>query len=160
MRSLYPQLLASLGATLGAFSLGNVVAWSSSALPKIEEEMDLAGAENWIVSIFMIGAAFVPWFAAISFNLIGKKWSLILLSLPFIIGWVSLYFASSPISFIIGRFLTGFAGGAFVLAAPAYTAEIAETKYRGTLGTLMCLMCGLGILFVNLNCNTDWRGIA
>ena len=66
--------------------------------------------------------------------------------------------ASSPWTFILGRFLTGFAGGAFVLAAPAYSAEIAETKYRGALGTVMCLMCGLGILFINLNCNTDWRG--
>ena len=45
-----------------------------------------------------------------------------------------------------------------MLAAPAYIAEIAETKYRGALGTLMCLMCGLGILFINLNCNTDFRG--
>ena len=45
-----------------------------------------------------------------------------------------------------------------MLAAPAYSAEIAETKYRGALGTVMCLQCGLGILFINLNCNTDWRG--
>ena len=93
-----------------------------------------------------------------SFNIIGKKWSLVLLSLPFITGWLLLYFALSSVSFIIGRFLTGFAGGAFVLAAPAYIAEIAETKYRGALGTLMCLMCGLGILFINLNCSTHFRG--
>ena len=95
---------------------------------------------------------------AISFNFIGKKWSLILLSLPFISGWILLYFASSPIAFIIGRFLTGFAGGAFVLAAPAYSAEIAETKYRGALGTVMQLMVTLGILFINVNCSTNWKG--
>ena len=50
-------------ATLGAFSLGNVVAWSSSALPQIEEEIVLDGGRNWIVSVYMIGAALVPWFA-------------------------------------------------------------------------------------------------
>ena len=98
--------------------------------------------------------------SAISFKIIGKKWSLIALSLPFISGWILLCLASSPLTFIIGRFLTGFAGGAFVLAAPAYSAEICETKYRGALGTVMCLMCGLGILFINLNCNTDWRGLS
>ena len=43
--------------------MGNVVAWSSSALPKIEEEISLEGEKNWIVSIFMLGAAVVPWFA-------------------------------------------------------------------------------------------------
>ena len=50
-------------ATLGAFSLGNVVAWSSPALPQIEEEIVLDGGKNWIVSVYMIGAALVPWFA-------------------------------------------------------------------------------------------------
>ena len=55
-------------------------------------------------------------------------------------------------------FLTGFAGGAFVLAAPAYSSEIAETKYRGALGTVMQLMVTLGILFIQVNCNTDWKG--
>ena len=54
--------------------------------------------------------------------------------------------------------LLGFAGGAFVLAAPAYSSEIAETKYRGALGTLMQLMVCCGILFINVNCSTDWRG--
>ena len=57
------------------------------------------------------------------------------------------------------RFLTGFAGGAFVLAAPAYSAEIAETKYRGALGTVMQLMVTLGILFINVNCSTNWKGL-
>ena len=46
----------------------------------------------------------------------------------------------------------------FVLAAPAFSSEIAETKYRGTLGSMMQLMIGIGILFINVNCETDWRG--
>ena len=45
-----------------------------------------------------------------------------------------------------------------MLAAPAYSAEIAETKYRGALGTVMQLMVTLGILFINVNCNTNWKG--
>jgi MFS family permease len=58
---------------------------------------------------------------------------------------------------LAGRILTGFSGGAFVLAAPSYTAEIAEAKYRGALGVLMQLMMCFGILFINVNCNTDWK---
>ena len=30
-------------------------------------------------------------------------------------------------------------------------------RYRGALGTCMQLMVTLGIFFVNLNCETDWR---
>ena len=44
------------------------------------------------------------------------------------------------------------------MAAPAYSAEIAETKYRGALGSLMQVMVCLGMLFVNINCSTNWRG--
>ena len=43
------------------------------------------------------------------------------------------------------------------MAAPAYITEIAETKYRGSLSTMMQLMVNTGILFINLNCSTDWR---
>ena len=35
--------------------------------------------------------------------------------------------------------LSGFAGGAFLLSAPAYTSEIAEKKYSGALGTVFQL---------------------
>ena len=59
---------------------------------------------------------------------------------------------------LLGRFITGFCGGMFILAAPAYSSEIAETKYRGALGSLMQVMVCLGMLFVNVNCSTDWRG--
>ena len=69
----------------------------------------------------------------------------------------------------------------FVLAAPAYSSEVAEARYRGALGSLMqvnlcTILCStvlyitiqysslmqvmvcLGMLFVNINCDTDWRG--
>ena len=183
----------STSATFGAFSLGNVIAWPATAINGIKDEedgIDIESTEAWIVSIFMIGAAIVPWiacelrfqlseilklslFAAFAFNFIGKKWSLVGLSIPFIGGWLLLVFATNSAMLLIGRFITGstwtifmkflnsllgFAGGAFVLAAPAYSSEIAETKYRGILGTMMQLMVCVGILFINLNCETDWRG--
>ena len=90
----------------------------------------------------------------------GKKVTMMVVSVPIFLGWLAIILAHHVALLYTGRFLTGFAGGAFVLAAPAYSAEICETKYRGALGTVMCLMCGLGILFINLNCNTDWRGLS
>jgi len=165
--SLLPQLIPTLGATLGAFSLGNVLVWSASALNDIEDEGQLVlntSQQALVGSIFSIGAAVVPFVAALAFPRIGKKWFLISLALPFIAGWIVLLLAktgdvaSHYWMLLLGRLLTGFAGGAFVLAAPAYVAEIAETKYRGTLGTLMQLMVTLGILFMNILCGqVDWQ---
>ena len=79
MYSFIPQFIATLGgnyrlinqrddrkcsATFGAFSLGNVIAWPSSALLSLTADIPLTDTEeNWTVSIFMLGAALVPWFA-------------------------------------------------------------------------------------------------
>jgi SP family facilitated glucose transporter-like MFS transporter 8 len=49
---------------------------------------------------------------------------------------------------MVGRFITGMMGGAFSLAAPAYTSEISEKEIRGTLGTIFQLMVTFGVLFV------------
>ena len=121
-----------------------MIAWPSSVLEKINLS---DSTESWIVSIFMIGAALVPWVAcnaifdsntwqytcknvsAAAFQFIGKKWTLMVVSVPFIGGWVLLTFAKEDAAMLlIGRFITGFCGGMFVLAAPAYSSEIAETK--------------------------------
>ena len=45
--------------------MGTVIAWPSSALPKIETEIVLGEAKNWVVSIVMTGAALVPWVAGL-----------------------------------------------------------------------------------------------
>lgn len=47
-----------------------------------------------------------------------------------------------------GRFILGMAGGAFAVAAPCYTSEIAEKEIRGALGSYFQLMVTFGILFV------------
>merc|ERR1712241_63551 len=160
MHSFVPQFIATLGATFGAFALGNVISWTSNSLQdnQIPADLgDLGAAEAWVVSMFMIGAACVPWVATVAFQFIGKKWTLISVSIPFIAGWLLLLLAKNNAMLLVGRFITGFCGGMFVLAAPAYSSEIAETKYRGALGTMMQLMISCGILFINLNCSTDWR---
>ena len=97
-------------------------------------------------------------FSAAAFKFIGKKWTLISVSIPFMMGWLLLVIAKNSAMLLVGRFITGFCGGMFVLAAPAYSSEIAETKYRGALGSLMQLMVCLGMLFVNVNCSTNWKG--
>jgi len=158
--SIVPQLIATFGATLGAFGLGTVVSWPSNALLQIREEDNIqlsTAQESLVSSIAFIGAVLVQVVGAFAFPIIGKKWSLIGLVFPFIGGWVLLLTASNYAMLLIGRFLTGFSGGSFVLAAPAYVADIAEPKYRGALGSTMQLMVNIGILFNNVNCNTNWR---
>ena len=86
---------------------------------------------------------------------LGCKFTMILLAIPFTAGWICLVITEplqveTPTLFYIGRFLTGFGGGAFALAAPTYVSEIAETSIRGSLGNLMQLMVTIGMFFTNL----------
>ena len=68
--SFFSALLFKLdfySATFGAFALGNVISWTSNSLQDTQIPADLGelgAAEAWVVSIFMIGAACVPWVAS------------------------------------------------------------------------------------------------
>ena len=98
--------------------------------------------------------------------LLGPKWTMILMSIPAVGGWICLIIGKpldesiDPISlFYIGRILTGFGGGAFTLAAPLFVSEIAEVRIRGALGALMQFQVTIGICFVNalsINNAVDW----
>jgi MFS family permease len=77
----------------------------------------------------------------------GRKWTMLGLVLPFIIGWALVIWAQNFVMLLIGRFVIGLAGGAFCVSAPQYSAEIAEKEIRGIVGTFFQLLIIAGILF-------------
>lgn len=81
-------------------------------------------------------------------DLIGRKRTMLALIIPFSIGWSFIIWPTSVTMLYIGRFLIGFAGGAFFVVAPAYIGEIASKNIRGTLASYLQLMVTVGILFV------------
>lgn len=81
-------------------------------------------------------------------NKLGRKTTMLLLVLPFTVGWLLVIFALNFSMMLIGRFLIGLAGGAFCIAAPQYTAEIAEREIRGTLGSFFQLLVVSGLVFI------------
>ena len=90
----------------------------------------------------------------------GKKWTMMILSVPIFCGWVCLITASSVHILYCGRFLTGFAG-AFSMLAPGFIAEICEVEVRGALASFMQVMTMLGLLFTYaIGAVMDWRDIS
>ena len=61
---------------------------------------------------------------------IGRRWTLILLTIPVTLGWICLLIPAykidieTPILFYIGRLLTGLGGGGFALAPNVYVTEV------------------------------------
>lgn len=103
---------------------------------------------SWISSMITLGCAISCLPVGLLMNKYGRKTTMLSLVLPFTIGWVLVIWAQNFTMMCIGRLLIGIAGGAFCIAAPQYTAEIAEKEIRGTLSSFFQLMMVTGILFV------------
>ncbi|XP_043278855.1 facilitated trehalose transporter Tret1-2 homolog [Venturia canescens] len=145
-----PQYVAGLSASLGAFSAGLVYGWTS---PAGEDGANLIYAFDidsedfsWISSIFNVGAATICIPVGILTNVMGRRRSMLLMTLPFTVGWACVIWPSSLGLLIFGRFLLGVGGGAFCVTAPMYTAEISDTETRGRLGSYFELLLCAGIL--------------
>lgn len=95
-----------------------------------------------------LGAASVCIPIGILINILGRKMTMLLLVIPFTIGWILLIWAQNLAMMILGRVLLGIAGGAFCVTAPMYTGEIAQKEIRGSLGSYFQLMLTVGILFI------------
>lgn len=73
---------------------------------------------------------------------------MLLLIVPFSVGWALLLWPQNVYMLYLGRFSVGLAGGAFFAAAPVYIGEIASNENRGRLCSYFQLMVTAGILYV------------
>lgn len=150
-------------ANLGVFAAGCNKGWSSPVRRYLVNTSDSASDFQpaydfvirpedfvWIASLVSLGAAVsCPLFGSIC-KLAGRKLTMLLLVIPFTIGWALITFPTNVTMLIVGRFLLGMVMGAFCVAVPMYTGEIAEPKIRGTLGTYfeIFFVCGSEIPYV------------
>ncbi|XP_030372317.1 facilitated trehalose transporter Tret1-2 homolog isoform X2 [Scaptodrosophila lebanonensis] len=162
-----PQYVAALAAAGGAFAAGTLLGWTSPAQTEIQKgtayDFDVSEDQySWVSSAMTLGAACVCIPIGFLINFIGRKWTMLLLVLPFTIGWAMLIWASNLGMMYASRFLLGIAGGAFCVTAPMYTGEIAQKNIRGTLGSFFQLMITIGILFVyaiGAGLNVFWMSV-
>ncbi|XP_076650151.1 facilitated trehalose transporter Tret1 [Halictus rubicundus] len=146
-----PQYVASLSSTLGALAAGMVLGWTSSAGTDgirlaTEYGFPISDTEfSWMGSLTTLGAGVICVPIGILTDLIGRKTSMLLMVVPFTVGWLVIILSNSVVMFYVGRFITGFASGAFCVAAPMYTAEISESSIRGSLGSYFQLLLTIGI---------------
>ncbi|XP_030554114.1 facilitated trehalose transporter Tret1-like isoform X1 [Drosophila novamexicana] len=146
------QYLAGLSASFGGFCLGSSEGWSGPVQHSI-----LAGTAykftptlddfTWTASLFHLGAASMCMPSGVLIAAFGRKLVMLLLAVPFFLGWACILFAQHVCMLFIGRFVLGACSGAYSVAAPIYTTEIAEVKSRGIMGFFFQLMIVNGTLF-------------
>lgn len=150
----WPQYVAGLSAAGGAFAVGTALGWSAPAGPRLVDEdqyFPITKSQfDWVASIFTLGCAISCLPIGFLMKKFGRKWTMISLVAPFMVGWGLIIWAQNFAMLLIGRLVIGIAGGAFCISAPQYSAEIAEKEIRGTIGSFFQLLIITGILFVYL----------
>jgi len=126
-----------------------------------------SGLEGLIVSLFSLGAIVMA-FPVISSYFVdtwGRKPSIVLGGLIFILGGILQATASSMVQMFIGRFTAGLSIGLLSVVVVLYQSEMAPASLRGAFSTLYQLMITFGILIaaivdqVMVNHANGWRWV-
>ncbi|AIF46608.1 D-galactose transporter GalP [Dyella japonica A8] len=156
---MFTCVLAALAGLMFGLDIGVI----SGATQFIQAEYQVSDHTiEWIVSAMMFGAAVgavgAGWLSAT----LGRKRSLILGAVLFVLGSLLSGFAWSPETLIAARVVLGLAIGLATFTAPLYLAEVAPEHIRGAMISTYQLMITIGILvaFLSdtaLSYNGAWR---
>ncbi|CAI9538664.1 unnamed protein product [Staurois parvus] len=162
-RNLY---LATLAAVLGPLSFGFVLGYSSPAISDLKNAEDPRlildkGAASWFGLCVTIGAAVGGLFGGWMVDRIGRKVTLIICSVPFVLGFTLIISAQNVWMLLGGRLLSGLASGITSLVVPVYISETSHPGVRGLLGSCVQLMVVSGIVGSYIaGMFLDWRWLA
>ncbi|XP_029467728.1 solute carrier family 2, facilitated glucose transporter member 8 isoform X2 [Rhinatrema bivittatum] len=158
--------LATFAAVLGPLSFGFVLGYSSPAISDLSKTDDphlrLDKTEaSWFGSIVTIGAVMGGLLGGWLVDRLGRKLSLMLCSVPFIFGFMTIISAKNVYLLYTGRMLTGLASGVTSLVVPLYISETAHPRVRGALGSCVQLMVVTGIVGAySAGMVLEWRWLA
>lgn len=137
-----------------AFTAGIALAFASPVIPKLNGTTEnplpkplTPQQESLIAGILSLGVATGPIITAYLSDKIGRKKTMLIFSLPVIISFVTMAYATNVNWFYLARFLQGVGISVSFSVLPMYTAEISEDHNRGTLGCSMSVFCATGLLF-------------
>ncbi|KAM6169694.1 solute carrier family 2, facilitated glucose transporter member 6 [Rhynchocyon petersi] len=158
--------LATFAAVLGNFSFGYALVYTSPVIPALEHSSDPALhlteiQSSWFGSVFTLGAAAGGLSAMVLSDFLGRKLSIMFSAVPSAAGYALMAGARGFWMLLLGRTLTGFAGGLTAACIPVYVSEISTPQVRGALGATPQLMAVFGSLSLYaLGLLLPWRWLA
>ncbi len=141
-------ILAALAGLMFGLDIGVI----SGAQDFIKQEFRIGDDQiSWIVSAMMYGAAAGALAAGWLSSALGRKRSLMMGAVLFVVSSLLCSAAWSPEALIAGRFVLGVAIGIASFTAPLYLAEVAPERIRGAMISMYQLMITIGILVAFLS---------
>lgn len=132
---------------LGGFLFGFDTAVISGAEQAIQKYWALSDLQHgFTISIALIGTVTGAFLGRLPADKLGRKTSLVIIAIIFLIGSLGTAFTTSWYLFVILRFIGGLGVGASSVIAPIYISEISPAAARGRLVILFQFNIVLGIL--------------
>jgi sugar porter (SP) family MFS transporter len=145
---------------LASFLFGFNTAIISGALLYITDEFHLTILNQGIlVSSIILGAILSALIGGTLADILGRKISLFITALIFLVGTTLIYFTDEFSLIVVGRFIQGMGVGFSSILAPLYFSEISPIKYRGAVVSINQLSIVLGVVIAYLinYSYVDWR---
>lgn len=150
-------LVAAIAGMLYGYDTG-VISW---ALLELTEEFNLtAGLKQMVAASILLGAVVGALTCSWLSDRCGRRGTLLMLAVVFIVGALWCADASDSVVLALGRLVLGFAVGGATQTAPMYVAELSPPAYRGRLVLCFQIAIGVGLLIATLGGVADsisWR---
>ncbi|CAG9857639.1 unnamed protein product [Phyllotreta striolata] len=151
--SLY-QYYSCFTATLTFVVSGMHYSWTSPSLPALlaaDSPVPVTESDGyWLANMPMFGAVAGSLSAPLLVDLLGRRRTIMLCSVPYILSWIMILFAGRIELMLAARFIAGISDGWGFSAVPIYIGEITEPKIRGLFGSSVSVAYILGMLLINI----------
>lgn len=142
-------LFIALSAALGGLLFGYDTAVISGAIGNLTEYFQLNPVETgWAISSALVGCLIGAFFSDYLSNRLGRKTTMIITAILFILNSIGTALPNSFTMFVIFRIVGGIGVGIASMVVPMYIAEIAPPKRRGALVGNYQLAIVIGIVVV------------
>lgn len=133
----------TLVASVSGLMFGYDTGYIASVLVNIGTDLDgkmLSTKQMEVISAATsMGALLAAMFAGVLVDLIGRKFTVILCDLLFIVGALVQFLSGRVSSMVLGRLIMGVGVGIGSLCSPLYISELSPGKFRGSLVVVNCL---------------------
>ncbi|MCX7523452.1 sugar porter family MFS transporter [Microbacterium sp. STN6] len=154
------SIIAAIGGLLFGFDTGVI----SGALLYIKKDLKAGDtAQEWIVSVLLLGAILGALISGYLADKISRKWTKVISGCVYVVGALGCAFAINVPMLIGFRFVLGLAVGTASFVAPLYISEVSPPRIRGGLVSFNQLAVTTGILlsyivnFLFKDVPGDWR---
>lgn len=157
--------IAAMAGLLFGFDTGVI----SGAQEFLFKTFEVGGASirGFVVSAVPLGALFGAMVSGLCAKELGRRKTIMMTAILFLIGTLAAAFAPSLLSVVLGRLLMGLAIGISAMVVPMYLSEVSPAKVRGTIIFLFQLAITVGLMSafaINLSfaawiqdASTNWR---